>query len=686
MYLLLVSVALMTALAVATAEAQQVPDDSYNPPIANPAYPQNTGPVVAIDEAHHNFHRMTALAEGGVVKEPARYRPFATLLQRDGYRVRPSTSQFSAQSLQGVDVLVIANPRAKSTADQAPNYVLPTPSAFTDAEIAAVRTWVHNGGSLFLIADHFPWPGSTENLAAAFGIRTLNGYAMRESSQDPDFYFRRSGSSEILADHRITNGRTAAERVDKVVSFTGSAFQVDADRNAQPLLTFGPNVVSIQTQRAWTWNSSTPRIPVAGGPQGAVMRAGEGRVAMFGEAAMFTAQLKDGQKMGMNAPYAEQNYKFLLNVSHWLSGLLVDPPADAAKPTITLTTPAEGATYALNQPLNADYSCQDEAGGSGLQSCRGTVANGSAIDTASVGTKTFTVTATDNAGNQTSISRTYSVVNDQPPADNGGVIFHTARDGNYEVYAMDSNGSNPTNLTNHPAVDEYSAVSPDGKKMVFDSNRSGNFEIYESNLDGSNPTKLTNTPANEFSAAYSSDGRKIAFETTRDGNYEIYESNLDGSNPTNLTNHPARETNVLYSPDGKKIAFSTNRDGWPEIYTMNPDGSNPTNLTNTPNSSDINIAYSPDGKKIAFSTNRNGNFEVYIMNSDGSNPTNLTRNSARDVHPAFSRDGKKIAFSTTRDGNYEVYTMNLDGSNPTNLTNNPSDDFGADWQPISLTW
>ena len=683
MAMLLVSMTIMTTLAVATAEAQQVPDDSYNPPIANPAYAQNSGPVVAIDEAHYNFHTMES--------SPARFRPFATLLKRDGYRVRPSTSQFSAQSLQGVDILVIANPRAQSTAAQDPDYRLPTPSAFTDAEIEAVRTWVHNGGSLWLVADHMPWPGATEKLAAAFGIRTLNGYAMNEKVQDPDFYFRRSNSPELLTNHPITNGRTSTESVNKIVSFTGSAFQIDADRNAQPLLVFGPDVVSIMATRAWTWNSSTPRIPVGGGPQGAVMRAGQGRVAVFGEAAMFTAQkqrLQDGtwRRMGMNAPYAEQNYKFVLNVSHWLSGLLdnpAPPPADTTKPTITLTTPADGATYSFNQAVNASYSCQDEAGGSGLKSCQGTVANGSAIDTASAGSKTFTVTATDNAGNQDSVTQTYSVAGNQPPGDHGRIAFHTNRDGNYEVYTMDSDGSNPINLTNNPAVDEYAAVSPDGTKMVFDTNRNGNFEIYEMSLDGSNPTRLTNNPANDFSAAYSPEGTKIAFETTRDGNYEIYTMNSDGSNPINLTNNPARETNVLYSPVGTKLAFSTNRDGFPEVYTMNLDGSNPTNLTNTPCCSEVNIAYSPEGTKIAFSTNRNGNFEVYVMNSDGSNPTNLTRNSAADVHPAFSRDGKQIAFSTNRDGNYEVYTMDLDGSNPTRLTNSPSDDFGPDWLPTA---
>ena len=92
--------------------------------------------------------------------------------------------------------------------------------------------------------------------------------------------------------------------------------------------------------------------------------------------------------------------------------------ADTTKPTITLTTPAEGATYSLNQTVNANYSCQDEDGGSGLASCEGTVANGSPIDTASTGTKTFTVTAADNAGNTDSVTHTYTVASETCPFTN----------------------------------------------------------------------------------------------------------------------------------------------------------------------------------------------------------------------------------------------------------------------------
>src|SRR5215203_2627686 len=399
MSMLLLSVTIMTALAVATAEAEQVPDDSYNPPIENPAYPENGGPVVAIDEAHSNFHTMTESAT-----DPGRYHPFATLLQRDGYVVRPSTSQFSAQSLEGVDILVIANARAKSTADQEPNYTLPTPSAFTDAEIEAVRSWVEGGGSLWLIADHMPWPGAAEKLGAAFGVRMLNGYAKNEKVDDGNFYFRRANSPELLTNHPITNGRTdltATERVSKQVSFTGSAFQVDADRNAQPLLIFGPDVVSIMATRAWTWDSSTPRIPVGGWYQGAVMRAGEGRVAVFGEAAMFTAQIKDGHKMGMNVSYAEENYKFVLNVSHWLSGLLdPDTQADTTAPETTIDSGPSGtvsgasATFAFSSnEQGSTFECSLD--GSAFASC----SSPKSYSNLSEGSHTFQVKATDPAGN-----------------------------------------------------------------------------------------------------------------------------------------------------------------------------------------------------------------------------------------------------------------------------------------------
>ncbi len=317
-YTLVLSLTIIVSLAGRSAEAQriadlsaqQIPDTSFNPPVENPAYPPGRGPTIFVDEAHLNFHT----AEG-------RYKPFAELLRRDGYVVKASTVQFGKETLRGMKILVSVNPLAERNRN---DWSLPTPSAFTDQEIAAVREWVKKGGSLLLIADHMPFPGAVEKLAAAFGVRFNNGYVRDEKLGTGRITFRRSDGS--LADHPITNGRTAKERVDAVATFTGSAFQ--SDKGAQPLFTLGPAAVSLMTSTVVIdqFPPNTPRAPVGGWLQGAVLQYGKGRVAVFGEAAMFTAQVAgpNREPRGMNAPGAKeaQNPQFLLNVMHWLSGLL----------------------------------------------------------------------------------------------------------------------------------------------------------------------------------------------------------------------------------------------------------------------------------------------------------------------------------------------------------------------------
>jgi len=81
---------------------------------------------------------------------------------------------------------------------------------------------------------------------------------------------------------------------------------------------------------------------------------------------------------------------------------------DVTAPTINLVTSISNAGYVLNKSLLASYSCND-AGSSGLASCNGTVANGAAIDTGSVWSKNFSVSATDHAGNPAAQSILYGV-------------------------------------------------------------------------------------------------------------------------------------------------------------------------------------------------------------------------------------------------------------------------------------
>ncbi len=82
---------------------------------------------------------------------------------------------------------------------------------------------------------------------------------------------------------------------------------------------------------------------------------------------------------------------------------------DTTDPSVDLVAPTEGASYTQNRAVSASYSCDDEVGGSGIDTCVGTVGSGSLIDTSTQGDHTFTVTATDNAGNIGAVTHHYSV-------------------------------------------------------------------------------------------------------------------------------------------------------------------------------------------------------------------------------------------------------------------------------------
>ena len=83
---------------------------------------------------------------------------------------------------------------------------------------------------------------------------------------------------------------------------------------------------------------------------------------------------------------------------------------DLGAPVVNLRTPVDGASYAVGEDVLADYDCSDEPNGSGVASCSGDVADGAALDTSTPGPRTFTVTATDVAGNSASTSVAYEVV------------------------------------------------------------------------------------------------------------------------------------------------------------------------------------------------------------------------------------------------------------------------------------
>jgi hypothetical protein len=296
----LASSALLISM-IGVAFSQQQADASYDTRVARPAYTA-THPKLLFDEAHNNFH-----TTGG------RYKPFADLVGNDGYQVTPNKEKFQKQTLQGFDILVIANALGGPLPDS-PDV---EKSAFTDEECDAVRDWVQGGGSLLLIADHAPFGSAAANLGSRFGVDMSKAYA-----GDPTNFQRISMSlswivysreNKALADHPITRGRDASERVNRVLTFTGQSLK--GPKESIALLKLSPTAYDVIDINA---PDKAKTVSAAGRAQGVVMPFGKGRVVVLGEAAMLTAQ---NQNFGLNYPGTD-NRQFVLNLMHWLSGLL----------------------------------------------------------------------------------------------------------------------------------------------------------------------------------------------------------------------------------------------------------------------------------------------------------------------------------------------------------------------------
>lgn len=251
---------------------------------------------------------------------------------------------------------------------------------------------------------------------------------------------------------------------------------------------------------------------------------------------------------------------------------------------------------------------------------------------------------------------TNNPANDYDPywsPDGTRLVFTRLEDGIYSLYVMNADGSGQTNLTSGLGFAAGAAWSPDGNYILFSGRPTAtgtDADVYRMDANGANVTQLTNTPGLlEVYPVYSPDMTRIAYAIRDPANSnlaDIFVMNADGSGVTNLTNNSWDDFHAAWSPDGAKIAFTSNRDGNQEIYTINPDGSDPTNLTNNL-ASDGFGNWSPDGTQFVFHSNRGTNiFDVYVMNADGSGQTNLTNNPAVDQRPAW---GSKAATPTPTD-------------------------------------
>ncbi|HEU0225051.1 MAG TPA: hypothetical protein VFR29_06415 [Steroidobacteraceae bacterium] len=282
------------------------------------------------------------------------------------------------------------------------------------------------------------------------------------------------------------------------------------------------------------------------------------------------------------------------------------------------------------------------------------------------------------------------------------IAFTSSRDGNYEIYSVNADGTGLARLTDNDSYDGEPAWSPDGQRIAFVSGRdfdaSGNLgvgsELYVMDTDGSNVERLTFSRSRAGRPTWSPDGTRIAYESFSDGSANLWEVPAGGGTPTLLFSSPGFDGLPAWSPDGTRLALVSDwfaYDIVTDVFLINADGSGFTAVTDGNIFDQVNYedpAWSPDGGRLAMTVStRLGTFDYLTqIGLGGANGSDLallptlagtTLDGVSVGTPSWSPDGTMVAYTSCSDGMCHVVWIKADGSARGEIIRNGWD---PDWQ------
>ena len=189
-----------------------------------------------------------------------------------------------------------------------------------------------------------------------------------------------------------------------------------------------------------------------------------------------------------------------------------------------------------------------------------------------------------------------------------------------------------------------SAKAPTIAKIAFSSNRDGNWDIWTMNPDGSDPVNLTRDAAADFSPVWSPTGEQILFVSFREGGESLYLMDADGGNIRRVLDNWHSRSDATWSPDGKRIASVSDA----VLYIATIDGKSVEPVAQTGFGSVGYPAWSPDGKEIAFIYYKpKQGYELRLLNVKTRKQKVILGELDKypvKSHPAWSPNGQQIAF------------------------------------------
>jgi Tol biopolymer transport system component len=257
------------------------------------------------------------------------------------------------------------------------------------------------------------------------------------------------------------------------------------------------------------------------------------------------------------------------------------------------------------------------------------------------------------------------------------IVFQSVERTKFDVRVVDLASGRSIWVTNDAVQDLNPVWSPSGRFIYFSSYRGGGINIWRVAMspDGTPagaPQQLTNGAGQDVEIAISREASRLAFSILRQ-NADIWrlpvspETGKPTGAPIEVITTTREDSRGAWSPDGKTIAFNSDRTGEMNIWLHSIETAETRQLTKGPGG-DFQANWSPDGSRIAFFSSRGGTADIWCVELESSELKRLTKSDSVDVNPFFSPDGKMIAYNSDQSGRPEVWVMNADGTSARQLT------------------